>query len=144
MDQKVVEAYDQMAAAKKAEIAKEGVWVAEPNFLSWNRLELTCMVIRNGEMLHLCGYVGVDPKHILYGKTELDVSVHGGLTFTGIIKELDPEMWWFGFDCAHFSDAIPAFKDNEQQSYKDMVFVKSETDNLCEQIANIGIRTQQK
>ena len=44
---------------------------------------------------------------------ESRVRVHGGLTFSGLsqgrvsLDEPDPELWWFGFDCAHSDDLAP-------------------------------------
>lgn len=49
------------------------------------------------------------------------VSVHGGLTYsgsswrdserdgagTGLFSDADPDVWWFGFDCAHAFDLRP-------------------------------------
>lgn len=57
-------------------------------------------------MGHRCGYVTVPDGHPCAGKDydELDVEVHGGLTFGNGAK--------FGFDCAHFYDA----KDPELMS----------------------------
>jgi hypothetical protein len=57
-------------------------------------------------MGHRCGYVTVPDGHPCAGKDydELDVEVHGGLTFGAGAK--------FGFDCAHFYDA----KDPELMS----------------------------
>lgn len=57
-------------------------------------------------MGHRCGYVTVPDGHPCAGKDydELDVEVHGGLTFGHGAK--------FGFDCAHFYDA----KDPELMS----------------------------
>ena len=50
-------------------------------------------------MGHRCGYVTVPEGHHCAGKDydELDVDVHGGLTYA-----LDNQ---FGFDCAHWDDA---------------------------------------
>jgi hypothetical protein len=49
-------------------------------------------------MGHRCGYVTVPDEHPCAGKdyNELDVDVHGGLTF-GLGQK-------FGFDCAHLYD----------------------------------------
>ncbi len=57
-------------------------------------------------MGHRCGYVTVPDGHPCAGKyyDELDVDVHGGLTFGNGAK--------FGFDCAHSYDA----KDPELMS----------------------------
>ena len=61
-------------------------------------------------MGHRCGYVGVPEGHPLYGKhyDDVDVDVHGGLTFSND----EDGLWLFGYDCAHFDDA----KDPELMS----------------------------
>jgi hypothetical protein len=58
------------------------------------------------EMGHRCGYVTVPEGHPCAGKdyNELDVEVHGGLTYGEGLQ--------FGFDCAHLYDA----KDPELMS----------------------------
>jgi hypothetical protein len=60
------------------------------------------------EMGHRCGYVTVPKGHPCAGKDydELDVEVHGGLTYGNGAK--------FGFDCAHLYDAKdPALMSDE-------------------------------
>lgn len=57
---------------------------------------------------HRCGYVGFEKNHWAY-KSQYDyfiwsVPVHGGLTFAGDLPELDKNLWWLGFDCAHSGD----------------------------------------
>lgn len=57
-----------------------------------------------------CGYVGVPKGHAASGKSynELDVDVHGGLTYSDVNTEYPAPsdgLWWFGYDCAHFGDA---------------------------------------
>ena len=54
-------------------------------------------------MGYRCGYVGVPEGHPLYGKhyDDVDVDVHGGLTYSN----LEDELWTFGYDCAHWDDA---------------------------------------
>ena len=59
---------------------------------------------------HRCGYVGVPRNHPAYGKNddEIDVGVHGGLTYCRDDQDGYPvagqDCWWFGFDCAHGGD----------------------------------------
>jgi hypothetical protein len=59
-------------------------------------------------MGHRCGYVGVPKDHKYY---EVDynaidnIDCHGGLTFSGRFTDVDPELWFIGFDCAHAWDA---------------------------------------
>ena len=62
------------------------------------------------------GYVIIPKGHPLHGKhyDDIDVEVHGGLTFSESAKELDwPEItendkegWVVGFDTAHYSDSL--------------------------------------
>lgn len=55
---------------------------------------------------HPCGYVAVPKDHPFYGKEYCDIEdkieVHGGLTFSGKLKDL--EDLWFGWDYAHYGD----------------------------------------
>ena len=57
-----------------------------------------------------CGYVGVPKGHAAAGKSydELDIDVHGGLTYDGSNESYPAPsdgLWWFGYDCAHWGDA---------------------------------------
>jgi hypothetical protein len=76
----------------------------------WEHAGLKCAVVQNHEGGIRCGYVRVPPTHPLHGKSydDTDVNVHGGLTFAQ--KEPctheDGTGWWFGFDCAHYGDAM--------------------------------------
>lgn len=68
-----------------------------------------------------CGYAGVPPGHPWYQSdyNDVDVSVHGGLTYaefcdeTGgpichVAKPGEPaRVWWLGFDCGHAMDYAP-------------------------------------
>lgn len=70
----------------------------------------TCVVVLH-RFGHRCGYVGVPKGHAAYGMhyDDLDVSVHGGLTYSNDSDEpypidTDKDLWWFGFDCAHCFD----------------------------------------
>ena len=57
-----------------------------------------------------CGYIVLPPDHPWYKKAydDIIVVVHGGLTFDGSIKIIDPsqhtEEWCIGFDCCHAGD----------------------------------------
>jgi len=57
---------------------------------------------------HYCGYVGIDKNHPWfednYNKHD-DINVHGGLTFSDKIDDID-EPWLFGFDAAHLGDTL--------------------------------------
>lgn len=69
-----------------------------------------------------CGYVGVDKDHPWYGQDyeSIDADVHGGLTFGSkfsnvafevISGEYKEDLWFVGFDTAHFGDGSNWPKD---------------------------------
>ena len=74
------------------------------------------------------GYVGVPPNHPWFGKdyNELDVDVHGGLTFSNKAapKEQPDSYWWIGFDTCHY-------QDNKYNCSKE--YVEQQTQQLKEQ-----------
>jgi len=84
--------------------------------------------INSGNPLLSCGYangyVAVPPEHPMYGKgyDEVNVSIHGGLTFSekksninnpewwenveklGFTEDVPEDYWVFGFDTCHYED----------------------------------------
>lgn len=76
----------------------------------WEMDDHICVVTFSHEMFHRCGYVAVQDdsplRGLRYDSKELDeVSVHGGLTYSGRLDFVDePHTWAFGFDCAHLGD----------------------------------------
>lgn len=77
----------------------------------WVHAGLQCAVTQPFEAGSRCGYVRVPAEHPSHGKgyDEVDIAVHGGLTFA----ELEPctdhgdgQGWWLWFDCAHSGDCI--------------------------------------
>ena len=123
--------------------------------------------IRRTEMIGcLCGYVGVPEESPLYGqnyyhigdnnsmtnieKDIADISVHGGLTFSGEHKDdylsflNGKKYWFFGFDCAHHNDLTlshfsfkNSWPDIDDYVYRDKKYVKKECDSLARQIKKI-------
>lgn len=143
-----------------------GEWDGEPDRISWINEEVgyPC-IIRRGPTGAWCGYVGIPKDHPLHGKdydkiynyeTEegVDIEIHRGLTFsdecsgdhiTGVCHDkTDDDVWWFGFDCAHGGDLMPAFLHIYKNagvdikvigdSYKNVEYVKSETEKLAKQL----------
>ena len=58
-----------------------------------------------------CGYVGLPKGHEHEKKhyDDIDVDVHGGLTYSSIAHDLwakDGYHWYLGFDCAHLEDGV--------------------------------------
>lgn len=113
---------------------------------------MPCLIVR-GPSGALCGYVGVPSTHPCYEKSYDDVSVevHGGLTYSAfctenehgichIPSEGEPDnVWWLGYDCAHFGDKCPAYDRMGSfgygETYKDLDYVKSENADLARQLA---------
>ena len=85
------------------------------------------------------GYVILPKGHKLHGKhyDEIDVNVHGGLTFSepanecvewAEIDEKDKDGWIVGFDTAHYSDTILNWPKSA---------VMMETENLKSQLEKL-------
>ncbi len=79
-----------------------GPWQHEPDGAFFWFAGLRCAVMRSA-LGHWCGYVQVPEGHPWHGQDELDVDVHGGLTYT----RAHGERWQLGFDCAHVHDNLP-------------------------------------
>jgi hypothetical protein len=76
----------------------------------WIHKGLHCAVVMARPAAHRCGYVRVPPSHPAFQQKydEIDVNVHGGLTFSELepcIEHPDGQGWWLGFDCAHYYDS---------------------------------------
>lgn len=145
----------------------EGAWQAEPDKLQWidEATDLDCLIVRN-RMGGLCGYVGLPPGHPLHGQADymdIDVDVHGGLTFADSCHEegavessichvpfpgRPDNVWWLGFDCGHWMDLLPAMVAHEQALgfppvpgdyvYRDVAWVRAECARLAQQLAEAG------
>ncbi len=147
-----------------------GPWTAEPDKAIWidMRSDLDCMIHRN-PMGALCGYVGVGLDHPWHGKDydDVNLNVHGGLTFSDgcedgddpaigichVAKDGRPDpVWWFGFDCGHYTDLIPGmsgvYAEIEAKTghimssegfeiYRTFGYVKAEVIGLAKQLAKV-------
>jgi len=152
----------------------DGPWQTEPDRVDWQHAGLPCLALRGPDHAgHWCGYVAVPPGHPLHGKDydAPDVSVHGGLTYADRCRDHichvpqpgEPDdVWWFGFDCAHGGDFIPAmhartrglgypFDDRAYDHatavaadtwmvdvYRTIDYVQDETNRLAEQLACVA------
>jgi hypothetical protein len=123
-------------------------WENEPSRKEWTANGLKCLVLRvvDGGG-HLCGYVAVPKGHPAYGRdyNELNVDVHGGLTFGSMGEgKYHPEgHYWLGFDCAHSGDLSPFYAEKYGGSsasgvYRDMAYVTEQTESLAKQLAYMG------
>ncbi len=125
-----------------------GPWQTEQDKLNWTtKAGLPGMIVRN-YMGILCGYVAVTKEHPLYGSgyDNVDVSVHGGLTYankcTGAICHTpepgeSDDVWWFGFDCGHGGDLTPRHLGEFLRNgdvYRTIAYVQDEVENLAAQL----------
>jgi hypothetical protein len=102
-----------------------------------------------------CGYVAVPPGHPSWGVdyNDVHVEVHGGLTYADLCDGAEGEgichvpnegepanVWWLGFDCAHYMDVVPSMLQyhaaDSHSSYKDLAYVRSEVNSLADQLAD--------
>ena len=66
---------------------------------------------------HPTAYIGVDKNSKLYGESDIDLNVHGGVTYTSsrLLNEQYEEClsgkWWIGWDYAHCGDYLPFLGD---------------------------------
>jgi hypothetical protein len=142
-----------------------GPWQDEPDKVQWTdpATGLPCLAVRNN-MGALCGYVGVDESHPLFGVDcdEVDVKVHGGLTFSNRCAKGEPEhgichkpdfgesdvVWWFGFDCSHLYDLSPQMsallsvtslpRPPYKEEYRDLSYVQDQCTMLARQLKEAG------
>lgn len=137
-----------------------GPWNDEPHKIQGvdDATKLPCLIVR-GPMGALCGYSGVYPDHPFYKAkyADVDVEVHGGLTFAdgcahsedesqGICHVPEPgtsdNVWWFGFDCAHCFDLMPGIfnllRPTERDVYRDVPYVAAQVTSLAAQLWVLG------
>jgi hypothetical protein len=136
----------------------EGPWSTEPSKMQWvdQATGMPCLIVRN-DLGALCGYAGVSPGHPLHGRgyDDADVGVHGGLTYAdrcqpttdeahGICHVPEPgtphDVWWFGFDCAHYNDVVPGMRrfGLERGEYRDIGYVAGEVTQLAAQLHKVA------
>jgi hypothetical protein len=71
----------------------------------------------------------------------VDVSVHGGLTWSGPHPQREEEGWWFGFDCAHAWDLVPYMRmasvrrvSSMDDVYRNWEYVTAQVTELAAQL----------
>jgi hypothetical protein len=156
-----IEAHRAECAERVGKTPLKGPWTTEPHRVEFVHAGLQCLLVRQCEMLHWCGYVGVPPTHPYFGSNydDVPVEVHGGLTYAAactspvchIPAEPGPDaLWWFGFDCAHADDLSPGrlllwqeLKDKGTElskgfiggTYRDSQWVIGQTRKLADQLS---------
>ena len=141
-------------------LIQERPWEHEPDREEWVH-ELTgykCTVWRHPTLGHLCGYVAIPKGHRVWGKgyDDVDVEVHGGLTYADEDKETGE--WVFGFDCSHGGDLSPSLLatlmkyaelDGESiefklrtEKYRTFEWVKKEVCSLARQLKLLDMKAK--
>jgi len=133
---------------------RAGEWDNEPeNRVDFVHAGFACFILR-GPLGAWCGYVGVPSTHSLYENTDVDdkVDVHGGVTYTekcagAICHVPEPGMpddvWWIGFDTAHYMDVTPhdyhkfGLGYEAKGTYKNIKYVTDEVKSLAEQLEKL-------
>lgn len=137
-----------------------GPWQQEPDRVEFEHAGFPCLLRRSPLGGHWCGYAAVPPGHPDHGLhySDVDVDVHGGLTYASacdgeichVPKPGEPDdVYWFGFDCGHYLDILPAMEARDRldgferlfqeprvyRVYRDLAYAMSETKQLAEQLA---------
>lgn len=128
----------------------EDIIVGEGDRQTFIHLGYKCLIKRCMESGSLCGYVGVNDKSRLFGvhydkvhSMVPNLSVHGGLTYSGFWKKEEKDSFWYlGFDAAHSGDIMPFMRMSynmkcflyEKSVYRDMNYMAGECKLLAEQI----------
>lgn len=103
------------------------------------------MTVHNGIGFR-CGYIGIPKTHPWWqvGYDNIDVDVHGGLTFSATMA-FDEPLYWIGFDCAHFGDmqdpTLPTETKIDFRGHgvvRTQAYVEAECKKLCEQALEKG------
>ena len=121
----------------------KGEWNNEPDREEWidSYSGYKCEIIRHEHLGSLCGYVTITFGHPYFRKkyNEIDIDVHGGLTYGTSHKNL--LTWVLGFDCAHLNDVCPGMPifagEIEYKTYKSWDYVKDQVVYLAHQLKSV-------
>ena len=138
-----------------------GPWQDEPDKLQWTDADtgLPCLIVRSSWHGALCGYVGVAEGHPAFARDhdEVDVTVHGGLTFSDFCDEGEEygichipapgeteRVWWLGFDAGHARDLRPAWAASGLKvsfvdcTYRDLAYMQEQCAVLAAQLVEMS------
>lgn len=101
---------------------------------------------------HPTAYIKIPENHKYYGKDygEIDIDVHGGLTYAHDYLYIDDttkvDGWFIGWDYAHWGDYMGYFEDENWQQYHQFEDdkkwttqeIKEEVASVCYQLAEIN------
>lgn len=140
----------------------KGTWLKEPDLCFWHYRSLPCLCVRDMSMGIWKGFVGVDDVHLLFEKSIEDIvalpqaldlfsSVYGGLSSAGKLsvkyQNFATNCWWIGLETSQGGDLMPLLKLDQNdsdllkaispQSYKDLHFIRRETNKLAKQLIKL-------
>lgn len=139
-----------------------GEWSKEPDFCSWYRKTLPCIVVRDMTLGIWKAFVGVPEDHCLYAKTiedlsktpagvELFLGTYGGISGAGIIPQdkFEGKFWWLGIETSHGGDLVPGLDTTgtppemakiltANQTYKSFKFIRKEANSLADRLTKLG------
>lgn len=100
--------FEELPPAPDKSAWADGPWQHEPDYLSFPHVGVRCRLVR-AHTGGWCGYVRLPQRHPFRPprrgrRRELDLEVHGGITFDEQIGGAH----WLGFDCGHYNDYLPA------------------------------------
>lgn len=138
-----------------------GPWDEEPDKVQWQdpATGLPCLIDRKDHTGIFCGYVGVPESHPWHGKAydaACELEAHGGVNFadhcdpratesSGVCHVPGPDesdrVWWFGFDCGHAWDVMPAPSVYSlmlaDTHYRDLAYVRDQVTQLAAQLVKV-------
>jgi len=134
----------------------KGDWCNEPDFCHWFRYDYPCLAIRDMTLGNWRGFVGITKTHPFYNKEAFDllkeksflhISIYEGISHIGKLpakyKKYNPDHWFLGFSTLSSGDLLPLMVDKvetdknkivEIKTYKDLHFVRKETNDLAKQL----------
>ena len=136
-----------------------GKWNSEPDYCRWIRNGLVCVALRDMSLGIWKGFVGLDKSHPCFGQSVEDVlkapsmldaflSIYGGICTAGYLpsryEEDAKKLWWLGCETSHGGDLYPLLKTTPDmdimlsgQTYKDLNFIRRETNKLAMYVSRI-------
>lgn len=120
-----------------------GPWDWEPDEHEFEHEGVSCLMLRNEEFGHWCGYVEIEEGHLWWGRDSDDpvleaVQAHGGVTFSGELLD-NLGRYLIGFHCAHATDLTPKgaldFLDGEAEYIGVRYRGFNEVRALCQRLA---------
>lgn len=114
-----------------------GPWDKEPDELTFIFKCFKCVIKRMTWSGVLNGYVYVPKSNLYYGKEDIPITCHGGLTYA----EQEGDYWVIGFDTCHYDDYAPAQKYHsvsvDKRHYKDINYVRNECMSIVWQLLEV-------